>query len=526
MLMLIEMQVLHHNLASAALELPRRVGLGFLRKKRACMFLILQVEFYFRAKEGWVMTYDVAVLGGGPGGYEAAIRCAGYGLKTALIEARELGGTCLNRGCIPTKALLHSGELFLDVRAGAAAGVSVSSAQFDYAVMAARKDHVVQRLRGGIAFLEKAYGVDVIQGFGVLTGQHEIKVNDTCILAEKIILATGSSPALPPIPGAESSKIVTSDEVLNLTQVPESIAIVGGGVIGLEFATLFSALGVSTTVLEMLPELLPDLDREIANVVQRRLKRCGVRIQTGVRVTNFEENGDSVSVWYEDADGVRQNVPAQICTICAGRRPETGKIGLEQAGVVCDKHGFVPVDEYMRTNVRHIYAIGDITGKLQLAHVATAQGLAAAENCAGHDSVMDYEAIPSCIYTLPEAASIGKNAKKLSDEGVEFVTGEFRASGNGRAMTLGETDGIVKIYAAKKDGRILGAQIAAPHASDMIAEIGVLMHFGGTAKDLGKVVHPHPSLSEMIAEAAHDVDGLSCNSLPKNKEGTEWVREE
>lgn len=462
------------------------------------------------------MKYDVAVLGAGPGGYETAIRCAKYGLRTALIEAADLGGTCLNRGCIPTKALLHGAELFAEVRGAAASGVNVPAPEFDFAAMAKRKDMIVQRLRGGVAFLEKSYGVDVIQGFGVLKGSHEIEVNGDVVEAEHIVLATGSTPSLPPIPGADSEGVVTSDEILAMTQVPGSIVIVGGGVIGLEFATLFSSLGVPTTIIEMLPVLLPDMDREIVRALEKRLKRNGVNIVTNARVLEITRQDEMLSVRYMDAAETEHTACAQMCSICAGRKPSTSNIGLEQAGVACDARGFVLVDEQMRTNVPHIYAIGDITGKIQLAHVATAQGFVAAANCAGREERMDYTAIPSCIYSVPEIASIGRSAKALEADGVAFKTGEFRAMANGRAMTLGETDGIVKIFSAVEDGRILGAQIAAPHASDMIAEIGVVMHFGGTAHDLGQVVHPHPSLSEMIAEAAHDVEGMSCNSMPKN----------
>lgn len=462
------------------------------------------------------MKYDVAILGGGPGGYESAIRCAKYGLRTALIEKANLGGTCLNRGCIPTKALLHSAELF-SIAHSPTEGRNAVATESEFAAMAKRKDRIVQRLCNGISFLERAYGVDVIQGFGVLAGPHEIGINQEIIEADQIILATGSVPALPSIQGVENDRVVTSDEILALTQLPQSMILVGGGVIGLEFASLFSDLGVPVTIIEMLPELLPDIDREIVTVVERHLKRNGVNIFTGAAVERMEDSADAVSVLYTDASGGEHVASAQLCAICAGRKPATRNIGLEQVGVICDAKGFVCVDSQMRTNFPHIYAVGDITGKLQLAHMATAQGMVAAAGCAGLEKSMEYGAVPSCIYTDPEIATIGKSAKALADSGTEFKTGEFRAAGNGRAMTLEATDGMVKIFTSKADGRILGAQIAAPHASDMISEIGAVMHFGGTACDLAEVIHPHPSLSEMIAEAACDVDGLSCNSVPKNK---------
>lgn len=455
------------------------------------------------------MKYDVTVIGGGPGGYVAAIRLAKLGLKTALIEKDTLGGTCLNRGCIPTKALLHS------AKDQVALNKLLPEAAPDFAAMAKSKDMIVRRLTGGVAFLEKAYGVDVISGQGVLTDAHHMQVGDEMIETEKIILATGSEPAIPPIPGSDSEKVLTSDDVLALNELPESIVIAGGGVIGLEFATMFASLGVKVTIVEMIPELLPGIDRDIVKAIQTRLKRRKCDIFTGARITELKETEKGIDVMFESSDGDTKSISANLCAMCTGRRPVTKGIGLENAGVSLTNRGFVETDDQLQTSVPGIYAIGDITGKIQLAHTATEQAVKAAVNCAGGCAKMDYSAIPACIYCEPELAYVGENPDTLNEKGISYVTGEFRAAANGRAMTLGETDGMVKIYAEEATGKILGCQILAPSASEMITEITTILHFGGTLDDMYEIVHPHPSLSEMIIEAALDARGLSANMPPK-----------
>ena len=455
------------------------------------------------------MKYDVTVIGGGPGGYVAAIRLAKLGLKTALIEKDTLGGTCLNRGCIPTKALLHSAKDHAIISKAA------GSSDPDFAAMAKSKDMIVRRLTGGVAFLEKAYGVEVINGNGVLKDAKHVQIGDDVIETEKIILAMGSEPAVPPIPGADKEKVLTSDDVLAMKELPESIVIAGGGVIGLEFAAMFSGLGVKVTIVEMLPELLPGIDREIVKVIQTRLKRKGCEIFTGARITSIDEVENKAKVVFENTEGVQQSLIADYCAMCTGRKPVTKGLGLEEAGIELDRRGYVSVDEMLQTSVQGIYAIGDITGRIQLAHVATEQGIKAALNCAGGASKMDYSAIPACIYCEPELAYVGENPDSLKEKGIDFITGEFRAMANGRAMTLQETDGMVKIYAERGTGKVLGCQILAPSASEMITEITTVLHFGGTLDDMYEIVHPHPSLSEMIIEAALDAKGLSANAAPK-----------
>lgn len=458
--------------------------------------------------------YDVAVLGGGPGGYEAAIRCSQYGLKTALIEARELGGTCLNRGCIPTKALLHSAELYEEAKGAAKFGVSMGEISYDYAKIAANKDAVVAKLRGGIGALEAAHGVEVINGFGKLTSANTIDVDGTVIEADKIILATGSAPARPPIPGIEGKNVVTSDEVLAMTELPESFVIIGGGVIGMEFTTLFASLGKKVTVVEMMPSILPGVDADIVNSIKASLKKKGVTIINNAKVTGIE-GGDSVNVNYE-LNGKNEVASGSVCVVSVGRRAMTAGIGLEDLGIKMNR-AFVEVDACMQTSVKNIYAIGDITGKIQLAHVATAQGMVAAANCAGRTAIMNYDVVPACIYSSPEIAYIGMTADKAKEAGYDVEIGSFNVAGNGKAMVMGANSGVVKLVAQKTTGKILGAQIFAPRATDMIGEIAVLMKKGGTIEDLSNTIHPHPTVCETIMEAAHDAEGLCCNAMPKKK---------
>lgn len=458
--------------------------------------------------------YKVVVIGGGPGGYEAAIRCAQYGLKTALVEKIELGGTCLNRGCIPTKALLHGAELFESITQAQDFGISAENVDINYAKLVAKKDSYVKKLRKGIERLEKANGVNYISGFGVLLDAHTVQVEDKKLTAEKIILATGSAPSLPPIPGIKDESIMTSDELLALTEIPESLVIIGGGVIGLEMATLFSALKCKVTIIEMLPRLLPDIDNEIVSQLINTLKNKNVNIITGAKVTAIH-GGKSVNVEYE-CNGAVKSAIADKCVVSIGRSPQTNEIGLEKAGVEVER-GFVKTDSKMATSAENIFAIGDITGKIQLAHVATAQAMVAAANCADMEEKMEYDIVPKCIYTSPEIAYIGINEEKARENGRKARTGTFNVAANGRAMVMGQASGIVKLVGDVVTGQILGAQIMAPRATDMIGEVAVAMACEGTIDELAKTIHAHPTISEIIMEAAHDFDGLCCNAMPKKE---------
>ena len=458
--------------------------------------------------------YDVAILGAGPGGYESAIRCSQLGLKVCLIEAGEIGGTCLNRGCIPTKAMLHSAEIYAEAKNAAEFGVNTGNVTFDFAKIMARKDDILNRQRNGIKGLEKSHGVEIINGFGVLTSQNTIDVAGKIVTAGKIILATGSSPARPPIPGMDGKNVMTSDEIFSLKSCPESIVIIGGGVIGIEFATFFADLDVKVTVVEMLPEILPGMDTEMKNLLAQILASKDVEIMTSAHVKGIE-SGKKVTVSYTK-DGKDQTAEGSICLVCVGRRPMTRDIGLEAVGVKTER-GFVEVDEHLLTNIPTIYAIGDITGKVQLAHVASAQGMIAAANCTGKSESMDYHIIPSCVYTSPELASVGLSAEKAKAEGRDVKVGTFKIAGNGKAMVLAASVGLIKIVSDAQTGEILGGQILSPRATDMISEIAAVMRSEGTIEELSATIHPHPTLSEIILEAAHDTYGISVHLPVKRK---------
>lgn len=453
--------------------------------------------------------YQVAVLGGGPGGYEAAIRCAQYGLKTALIEERDLGGTCLNRGCIPTKAMLHGAEVYGLAKAGSEFGLNTGALSLDYAKLSAWKDRKVLQLRRGVEALERANGVQVLRGRGTLTGAHGMKVGDNGITFDKLILATGSRPARPPIPGIENA--VTSDEVLAQTALPESAVIIGGGVIGLEFATLYATLGCKVTILEMLDVILPNADQEIAAIVRGAIERLGVSLETGARVTEILKG----AVRYEKA-GRAYTASGEQVIVSIGRRPNTEDIGLERIGLVTQK-GFLPVDDRCQTRAADVWAIGDITGRIQLAHVASAQGLTAAANCAGKNAVMRYDRVPSCVYTAPEVAWVGMTEAQAREKGRSLRIGKFPVSGNGRCLVMNESDGFAKIVSDENTGEILGCQIASPRATDLISEICAVMACEGTVEEIAAAIHPHPTVSEMLMEAAHDTEGLSCHAMPKKR---------
>ena len=452
--------------------------------------------------------FNVAVLGGGPGGYEAAIRCAQLGLKTCLIEARELGGTCLNRGCIPTKALLHGAEVYESAKHGDTFGIS-GEVKLDYARLAAFKDDRVSKLVRGIEALEKANGVEVIKGFGRVAGPITLTVGDRTVTFDKLILAMGSAPAKPPVPGMETA--YTSDDVLAAKFIVSTVIIIGGGVIGIEFATLFASLGRKVTIVEMMPDILPGVIPEITSKTKAILKKKGVEFILGAKVTGIQ-NGRVVTF---EQDGMPGERKAQAVVVCAGRRPLTKDCGLETIGLETDRRGFIEVDDHLRTAVPGVYAIGDITGKIQLAHVASAQGMVAAANCAGKDGTMRYDVVPACIYTSPEIAYVGLSEEAAKAQGIEVETGSFNIAANGRCMVMNENSGLVKVIAEKGTGKLLGCQIMAPRATDMIAEIAVALTHGATVDSLSSVIHPHPTVSEIIAEAVYDVEGLSVNQMPK-----------
>lgn len=446
--------------------------------------------------------YDVVIIGGGPGGYVAAIRAAQLGGKVALVEKDRVGGTCLNRGCIPTKALVRSVEALQLVDEAPALGVIVEEPAFDFARMMSRKDEVVTRLVGGVEGLLKAHRVEVVSGTATIPKPDLVLTRaangDHRLATRNIIVATGSVPARPPIAGLDAPGVLTSADILELEEVPDSLAVIGGGVIGLEFASIFHALGTKVIVLEMLPTLLPTVDGELARRYKSYLQRGGVEVHLRARVEEIRPQGDGLAI---GVAGSTEEVEAEKVLVATGRVPYTEGLGLEKLGVKRER-GAIVVDERMATNVPGVYAIGDVTGGIMLAHLASRQGEVAAENIMGHPVAMDYHAVPNCVFTLPEIAGVGLTEEEAKKEGLDYEVTRFPFSASGRALTIGETLGLVKLICERESGQVLGMHIMGPQASDLIAEGTLAIQMGATARDIAETIHAHPTLPEAIMEAA------------------------
>ncbi len=458
--------------------------------------------------------YDLTVIGGGPGGYVAAIRASQLGLKVAVIEERQMGGTCLNRGCIPTKSLLHSVEVFQTAKTSFEYGIVAGEVQFDFEKIMAKKDSVVKKLRSGVEFLVKNNVGTIINGFGYIKDKNTIEVTGKepqTINTEKIIIATGSRPSRPQISGFDSEKVLDSDSLLDLKTCPERLVIIGGGVIGVEFATVFNSLGKDVTIIEMMDEILPGVDCEISSAIRKSLVKKGIKIYTSSTVTSIETKQHTECVF--KINGVEQKETCDVVLVAIGRKPNSEGIGLENLGIVLEK-GFIKVNEKLETSVPSVYAIGDVTGKVMLAHVASAQGLIAAANAAGKNQKMDYSIVPGCIYTSPEIATVGLTEAEAIKQGNKVKVGRFPVSANGKSMIMGETEGLVKIVTDETTGEILGTHILAPRATDMIGEMCLAMKLESTVEELSSTIHPHPTVNEIIMEAAHDVEGL-CVHKPR-----------
>lgn len=464
--------------------------------------------------------YDVVVIGGGPAGYVAAIRCAQLGLKTACVEGWQtangkgaLGGTCLNVGCIPSKALLDSSHHYDHIRRHASDhGIQVDSVAIDVGKMIARKDKIVKALTGGIASLFKKHKIDWLQGHGHLAGGLKVSItpfdggDKQSVEADNIIIATGSVPMT--IPQAEvdnSGPIIDSTGALALTEVPGKLGIIGAGVIGLELGSVWRRLGAEIVIFEALDTFLPSVDSQIAGEVHKSLKKQGFDIRLGAHVTAAKKNRKSVKVTYTDADG-EQNLEFDKLIVAVGRRPNTDNLGAEAAGLKLNQRGFIQVDDHCRTNIAGIWAIGDVVRGPMLAHKAMDEGVAVAERIAGQSAHMDYDIIPWVIYTWPEIAWAGQTEETLKEEGIDYRSGTFPFMASGRARGMGETEGLVKILADAKGDRILGVHIFGPSASELIAEAVTAMAFDASSEDIARTIHAHPTLSEALHEAALAVD--------------------
>ena len=461
-----------------------------------------------------MQKFDAVVVGGGPGGYECAIRLSQNGLKTALVEKAELGGTCLNRGCIPTKTLLHSADVYYEATHSEFCGITAGNVAFDYAKIIERKNAVSKQLSNGIAFLEKNHGVTVFKATAHLADRHTVSLdNGETLQCDHLIVATGSEPARIPIPGVDLPGVVDSTGLLNMTTCPEHIIIVGGGVIGIEFATFYYRLGVKVTVVEMLDRVLGPLDKDITDFVETELKKNGVELVLGVKVESIEPG---LKVNYASVkDGAKGTVQGDVVLMAGGRAPNTRGIGLEEMGVRMDRKGFVEIDGLCRTSVPGVYAIGDINGKMQLAHVASAQGVLVANHIAGKPcKQLNLNRIPSCVYCNPETAMVGLTEEQARATGKDIGTGVFNLSGNGKALTMGENKGLVKFVFDKTTDEILGFHVIGPRATDLAAEVAAVMECEGTISEIGSTVHPHPTVSEVVMEAAHVCHGC-CVNAPK-----------
>ena len=438
------------------------------------------------------------------GGYPAAIRASQLGLKVALVEADKLGGTCLHVGCIPTKALLESSELYHRVAArGAEFGLKAEVVGFDYPAIAQRRDNVVNTLFKGVQYLMKKNKVEVVAGKGRLRDRNTIDVNGKQVKAANLIVATGSAPKTLPGIEIDGKFVITSDHAVKATEVPESIAIIGGGAVGVEFATLFSQLGVKVTLLEALDRLVPLEDEDVSKELLAAFKKAGIDVRLGVKVSGARKARDGVSVQTDQGE-----VWAKQLLVAVGRGAVSKELGLDQLGVQTHPNGFIKVDEWMRTSVDGVHAIGDVVGGFLLAHAASHEGIVAAEDIAGQRlAPMEQDLVTRCTYSHPQVASVGLTEKQARDKGHEVKIGKFPFSAIGRAQIHGETAGFVKIVSDAKTGQMLGTHVIGQDATELIAEPALTQLFQGDAWELGRNIHPHPTLSEAVMEAALAVDG-------------------
>jgi dihydrolipoamide dehydrogenase len=457
-----------------------------------------------------MIEFDIAVIGGGPGGYVAAIRAAQQGACVCLIERDRVGGTCLNRGCIPTKALYSTALLLQRMKNSDSHGIRAENLAFDFAQAARRKDEVVEKLVGGVEQLLKGNGVDIFRGEASLEGAGKVRIRSKDVVghirAKNIILATGSVVARPQTLPIDGKNVLTSNEILAIKELPKSLLVIGGGYIGCEFASIFSAMGTEVTIVEQLPAILARSDRQSVGEVEKSLKEQGATIHVDTSVEGLETTDGKVTA---RLSGGRE-LSVEKVLVAVGRVPNTESLELEAAGVRTDK-GAVVVDEGMRTSAKGIFAIGDVTNIIQLAHVASYQGGIAVNNALGGDARADYRVVPSTIFTLPEIGQIGLTEEDCKDKGIEVKVGRFSYQASSKALCDGEPRGSVKVVAAKEDGAILGASIVGEEASALIAEIAVAMQEKMSAARLGEIIHSHPTLPEMIMEAAEDVGGVAVH---------------
>lgn len=445
--------------------------------------------------------FDIVVIGGGPGGYPAAIRAAHSGKSVALIEANQMGGTCLNRGCIPSKALIACAEVYDRIKDAKEFGITIDKVSFDYAYMVKRKDEVVNKIRKSLEGLIASNKIKVFKGFGKFISPKEIKItgeDNLIISAGKTIIATGSEPRNIPAFPFDYKKIHDSTSLLNMNQLPKKIVIVGGGVIGCEFASLLAAFGVDVVILEMLPRILPMESKSVSDALTKAFKGKGIHLETGVKVEGIDVTKAGISA--RIADG--KIFEADIALVAVGRSMNTSAIGLDKAGVIVNDNGLIPVSDKMETNVPGIYAVGDIASKWWLAHVATHQGWVAGSNAIGEEAHMRYNAVPNVIFTSPEIASVGLSLEDALEKGFSAVVGAFPFQALGKSQAMDQTTGFAQIIIDQRTGQILGAQVVGHEASALIAEMAVAIENELTVESITETIHAHPTIAEAWLEAA------------------------
>lgn len=463
--------------------------------------------------------YDLIVIGSGPGGYVAAIKAAKLGKKTALIEKRDIGGTCLNRGCIPTKTLMHSAHILYDMKNMNDIGISFMEPSIDYDKIMGRKDQVVDRIRKGIEGLLKANGVKVYQATATIIDRHIVRVKDQedekDLQADNIIIATGSDPIRPDISGIDLKNVITSDELLSgNSKLYKKLLIIGGGVIGVEFATIYKELGCEVEIIEAADRILYGMDKEISQSISMGLKRRKISIHTGARVIKISQGGTYGLVCeYSEKDSIK-TVESEGILLAVGRRPNTDKLFGEK--IMPDMDGpYIKVNENLETSIPGIYAIGDVIRGKQLAHLASAQGIVAVERIYGLKASIDLDVIPSCIYTIPEVASVGMTEEEAISQGIQVKTGKYPMLGNSKTLlSMGER-GFIKLICEAESGRILGAQLMCDRATDMVGELTLAISKKLTYKELASIIRPHPTYEEAITEAADDIEGMAIHLMPR-----------
>ncbi|NLK44696.1 MAG: dihydrolipoyl dehydrogenase [Tissierellia bacterium] len=449
-----------------------------------------------------MINYDVLILGGGPGGYVAAIKAAQLGAKVAVVEKERLGGVCLNWGCIPTKTLLKTAKLYRDIQRTedfAILGIDKSSIKVDWKLLLKRKDRIVDRLVSGIYTLFKKNKIDLYEGKGTILNKNQIEVNGQVLTGKNLIIAIGAGDGSPPIPGLDSlvksGKVINSKGALQLEEIPKDLVIVGGGVIAVEFATLFNALGSNVTIIQRSNRILSSVESEMATTLEKHLQREGIKILTSTRLLSFSDDGVKI-----DHKGEEKTIKGDKYLVSLGVKPDLSQV--KNLNLEIDEKGYIVTNNKMETSIKGVYAIGDLNGRYALAHVASAEGIVAAENIMGRESTLNYNIVPQCVYTFPELASVGLTEEEAKNKGHDYTVSKFPLAANGKALAEGESSGFIKIISDNQYGEILGIHIMASHATDMIAEAVTAMQLEGTVYDLAKAIHPHPTLSEIVMEAA------------------------